>query len=74
MLGNVWERTADAFLPYPGFVPDPYEEYSTPWFGDHQVLLGGCWAMRGRLLRSTWRNFFRPERRDVFAGFRTCAP
>jgi iron(II)-dependent oxidoreductase len=74
LLGNVWEWTADAFLPYPGFVPDPYREYSAPWFGDHRVLRGGCWATRGRLLRTTWRNFYRPDRRDVFAGFRTCAP
>jgi iron(II)-dependent oxidoreductase len=74
MIGNVWEWTADAFGPYPGFVPDPYKEYSAPWFGDHQVLRGGCWASRGRLLRNTWRNFYRPDRRDVFAGFRTCAP
>jgi iron(II)-dependent oxidoreductase len=73
MIGNVWEWTADPFLPYPGFVPDPYKEYSAPWFGDHRVLRGGCWATRGRLLRNTWRNFYRPERRDVFAGFRTCA-
>jgi gamma-glutamyl hercynylcysteine S-oxide synthase len=74
MIGNVWEWTADPFLPYPGFVPDPYKEYSAPWFGDHKVLRGGCWASRGRLLRTTWRNFYRPQRRDVFAGFRTCAP
>jgi iron(II)-dependent oxidoreductase len=74
MIGNVWEWTADAFGPYPGFVPDPYREYSAPWFGDHKVLRGGCWATRGRLLRNTWRNFYRPDRRDVFAGFRTCGP
>jgi iron(II)-dependent oxidoreductase len=74
LIGNVWEWTADDFLPYPGFVPDPYKEYSAPWFGDHKVLRGGCWATRGRLLRNTWRNFYRPDRRDVFAGFRTCAP
>jgi iron(II)-dependent oxidoreductase len=74
MIGNVWEWTADVFRPYPGFVPDPYREYSAPWFGDHRVLRGGCWATRGRLLRNTWRNFYRPDRRDVFAGFRTCAP
>jgi iron(II)-dependent oxidoreductase len=73
MIGNVWEWTADTFGPYPGFLPDPYKEYSAPWFGDHQVLRGGCWATRGRLLRNTWRNFYRPDRRDVFAGFRTCA-
>jgi iron(II)-dependent oxidoreductase len=73
MFGNVWEWTAGDFLPYPGFVADPYKEYSQPWFGTHRVLRGGCWASRSRLLRNTWRNFYRPERRDVLAGFRTCA-
>jgi iron(II)-dependent oxidoreductase len=72
MIGNVWEWTADDFQPYPGFTVDPYKEYSAPWFGDHKVLRGGCWATRGRLLRNTWRNFYRPDRRDVFVGFRTC--
>jgi iron(II)-dependent oxidoreductase len=73
MIGNVWEWTADAFMPYPGFVPDAYKEYSAPWFGDHKVLRGGCWATRSRLVRNTYRNFYLPDRRDVFAGFRTCA-
>jgi len=74
MIGNVWEWTASDFLPYPGFSADPYKEYSAPWFGTHKVLRGGCWATRARLLRNTWRNFYRADRRDVFAGFRTCAP
>jgi iron(II)-dependent oxidoreductase len=73
MIGNVWEWTASDFLPYPGFSADPYKEYSAPWFGDHKVLRGGCWATRARLLRNTWRNFYKPDRRDVWAGFRTCA-
>jgi iron(II)-dependent oxidoreductase len=74
MIGNVWEWTQDAFLPYPGFVTDPYKEYSEPWFGNHKVLRGGCFATRATLIRNTWRNFYTPDRRDVFAGFRTCAP
>jgi iron(II)-dependent oxidoreductase len=73
MLGNVWEWTASDLGPYPGFVVDPYKEYSEPWFGDHKVLRGGCWTTRSRLIRNTWRNFYTPDRRDVWAGFRTCA-
>lgn len=73
MIGNVWEWTADDFRPYPGFAPDPYREYSEPWFGDHKVLRGGCFATRASVLRNTWRNFYTPDRRDIFAGFRTCA-
>jgi ergothioneine biosynthesis protein EgtB len=73
MIGNVWEWTADPFQPYPGFAPDMYADYSQPWFGTHKVLRGGGWPTRGRLLRNTWRNFYPPDRRDVWAGFRTCA-
>jgi len=73
MIGNVWEWTATTFEPYPGFEIDPYKEYSQPWFGTHKVLRGGCWATRTRLLSNTYRNFYTPDRRDIFAGFRTCA-
>jgi iron(II)-dependent oxidoreductase len=72
MIGNVWEWTSEAFLPYPGFIADPYKDYSQPWFGDHKVLRGGCWITRARLVHNTWRNFYKPDRRDVWAGFRTC--
>ena len=73
MIGNVWEWTVDDFQAYPGFVIDPYKEYSQPWFGTHKVLRGGCWATSSLLIRNTWRNFYTPDRRDVWAGFRTCA-
>ncbi len=74
MIGNAWEWTDTVFGPYPGFTPDMYQDYSQPLFGSTRVLRGGCWATRGRLIRNTWRNYYGPERNDVFAGFRTCAP
>jgi iron(II)-dependent oxidoreductase len=73
MIGNVWEWTASTFEPYPGFSPDAYQDYSAPWFGTRKVLRGGAWATRARMIDNTYRNFFTPERRDVFAGFRTVA-
>lgn len=73
MLGNVWEWTSSVFSPYPEFTPDMYQDYSLPLFGKTRVLRGGCWATRARLMRNTWRNYYGPERNDIFAGFRTCA-
>jgi ergothioneine biosynthesis protein EgtB len=69
--GSVWEWTADAFEPYPGFAPGPYADYSAPWFGDHRELRGGSFATAPRLHDPCYRNFFQPDRTDVFAGFRT---
>lgn len=73
MIGNVWEWTDTTFGPWPGFSPDDYREYSEPLFGDTRVLRGGAWTTRSRLIDSTYRNYFGPDRRDVLAGFRTCA-
>lgn len=72
-FGQVWEWTASAFEPYPGFAPHPYRDYSSPWFGSRRVLRGGSFAAHPRLCHPRYRNFFPPERNDIFAGFRSCA-
>jgi iron(II)-dependent oxidoreductase len=71
--GHVWEWTASAFLPYPGFEPHPYREYSAPWFGSRRVLRGACGATSPSLTHPRYRNFFEAHRKDIFAGFRSCA-
>lgn len=68
---SVWEWTASDFAPYPGFAPGPYRDYSAPWFGDHRELRGGAFATHDRMHDVRYRNFFQPQRHDVFAGFRT---
>lgn len=71
--GDLWEWTCSPFEPYPGFTADAYLEYSAPWFGTHQVLRGASFVTQPRIRSPRYRNFFRPERDDIYAGFRTCA-
>ena len=71
---SVWEWTTTPFAPYPGFTADRYREYSAPWFdGHHRVLRGGSLATLDVMHHTAYRNYFLPERSEVFAGFRTCA-
>ena len=70
--GEVWEWTASAFMPYPGFVAHPYQDYSAPWFGTRQVLRGACIATQPMMKNVKYRNYFTPDRTDIYAGFRTC--
>lgn len=70
--GQVWEWTADSFEPFDGFTPHPYAEYSAPWFGTHKVLRGAARVTHTALRHVNYRNFFTPDRRDIYAGFRVC--
>jgi len=73
MIGNVWEWTSTDFDGYPGYETFPYPEYSEAFFGaDYKVLRGGSWATRYGAIRSTFRNWDYPVRRQIFSGFR-CA-
>jgi gamma-glutamyl hercynylcysteine S-oxide synthase len=71
--GDVWEWTSSPFRGYSGFVADPYRDYSEPWFGTHKVLRGASFATRSRMKSPKYRNYFLPERNDIFSGFRSCA-
>ena len=75
MIGDVWEWTSSPFTPYPGYHWFPYEEYSAVFFkkgNDFRVLRGGSWATDAAAIRTTFRNWDLPIRRQIFAGFR-CA-
>ena len=73
LLGDVWEWTASDFTGYSGFEAFPYPEYSEVFFGpDHKVLRGGAWATRRNVIRTSFRNWDLPQRRQIFSGIR-CA-
>jgi len=67
--GHVWLWTASPFAPYAGFAPDAYADYSQPWFHSHRVVRGGSFATPARLLDPAFRNFYEPQRDDIFVGF-----
>ncbi len=71
--GQVWEWTASPFVPFAGFQAHPYRDYSAPWWHSHRVLKGACLATSAHMVDVRYRNFFTPERREVFAGFRSVA-
>jgi gamma-glutamyl hercynylcysteine S-oxide synthase len=73
MLGNVWEWTNSWFSPYEGFSSYPYQGYSEVYFDNrHKVLRGGSYVTRPYALRNSFRNWYYPWVREIFAGFR-CA-
>ena len=71
--GEVWEWTQDTFEPFEGFMVHPYAEYSAPWFGTRKVLRGAAAVTHSVLRHVQYRNFFTPERRDIYSGLRTCS-
>lgn len=72
LSGEVWQWTASAYAPYPGFQPTPgtAAEYNGKFMANQMVLRGGAFATPPGHARLTYRNFYYPQQRWAFMGLR----
>jgi len=69
--GKVWEWCNNPLFAYKGFKPFPYDEYSMPCFdNEYYVLRGASHYTRPEMRRASFRYFFKPDKRHIFAGLR----